>query len=82
MENIIVAIISAGGAILANQALTRKSLNEKDLEHAKAMQSYEDRISQLERENEEKKEITDRLNRIEALVVGLQKDIQYLKERN
>lgn len=81
MENIIVAIISAGGAILANQALMRRSLNEKDLEHAKIMQSYEDRIAQLEKENEEKKEITDRLNRIETLVVGLQKDIQYLKER-
>lgn len=82
MENIIVALISAGGAIVANQALTKKSLQEKDLEHARAMQSYEDRISQLEKEREENREVVEKLNNIENTIIGMKKDIEYIKERN
>ncbi len=81
MENIIVALISAGGAVLANQLILRRSLNAQELEHAKFMQQMEDRIKYLENKSEETDNVKEKLNSIEKSIIEIQKDIQYIKEK-
>lgn len=80
MESIIVALITGAATILANQVLTKKSLQEKDIEMAKSMQSYADRILRLEQEHKRNNEVVEKLNRIENTVIELKKDIEYIKK--
>lgn len=78
--NIIVALISAGGGIIANQIINNKKLSEQDLEHAKQMQALLDRVASLEKQQEQQAMILEKLNTMENGIIAIKKDIEYLKE--
>lgn len=82
ISNIVVALISAGGAIITNQIINNRKLSEKDLEHAREMQALLDRITSVEEQQKQQAVILEKLNNMENGIIGIKKDIEYLKERD
>lgn len=77
---IITAIIGAIASIIVAQLSIKKAMQQKELEEARITQSLMDRIAQLEKQQEQNMLLVDKLNNIENTIIGVQKDIQYLKE--
>lgn len=82
MDSIICAIIAAFASIIVAELSIKKAVQEKELINAKLQQAVEDRLTQLEKANEQNAMVVEKLNSIENTIIGIQKDIQYLKEKN
>lgn len=80
MESIIVELIACAGTIIASWLMVRKSLHDKDLQMAKTLQQYEDRIAQLEKQQKEYHAILSKVEVVQDTQIGIKKDIEYLKE--